>query len=125
MRKILVFFDKLEDWVRAGLSRSPIAYALIGAVGVILIWKGVEETAGLFPFLYGPGSFVLGVAILLLSGLLVSFFIGDSIIMSGLRREKKLAEKTEKEVETEQLETKEILTELKHIEQELHEIQRP
>ena len=57
------FFDRLEDKIRARLSRAPILYALIGAVGIILMWKGVEETAGIFPVLYGPASFFLGVCI--------------------------------------------------------------
>ena len=124
VRKILVFFDKLEDWVRAGLRRAPIVYALIGAVGIILLWKGVWEMAEYVPGLWGPGSIIMGIIILLVSGLLVSFFIGDSIIMSGIKHEKKVTEKTEKEVATEQLETREILTELKHIEQELHNLER-
>jgi hypothetical protein len=70
-------------------------------VGIVLVWKGVWETAELFPILHGFPSFLIGVLILLTSGLLVSFFVGDSIIMSGFKREKKLVEKTQGEIHSE------------------------
>lgn len=123
VKKLLTFFDKLEDKIRARLSRMPILYALIGAVGIILVWKGVWETAEHVPALWGPGSILLGVLILLASGLLVSFFIGDNIILSGFKRDKKLAEKTEKEIlQAEKTQTTEILAKLKHLERDIHAI---
>ncbi len=102
IRRILTFFDKLEDTIRISLSHRPIIYAFIGGIGIVLFWKGVWETAELYPALFGPVSILIGVIILLLTGLLVSFFIGDSIILSGYNREKKLVEKTESEVRAEQ-----------------------
>ena len=119
-KRIYRFFDKLEDYVREGLSRHPILYALVGAVGIVLVWKGVWETAELIPGLYGPGSIVMGVIILLITGLLVSFFIGDSIIISGFKREKKLAEKTEREVKSEKEILQNISEKLDHLERDLH-----
>ena len=124
VKMILGFFDRLEDRIRIRLSHWPILYAFIGAVGIILVWKGVWETAELFPSLYGPPSAVLGAGILLLTGLLVSFFIGDSIIISGFKGEKKLVEKTEKEVSEEQVEMTEVITRLDHIEEELDSLGR-
>ena len=118
------FFDRLEDKVRIGLSRAPILYALIGAVGIVLVWKGVWESAEYFPFLFGPASFLLGIFILLASGLLVSFFIGDSIILSGFKQDKKLAEKTEAELRAEQMETLELEAKIDHIEHDLHELKK-
>ncbi len=121
IKKVFTFFDKLEDWVRAGLSRAPVIYAFVGAVGIILLWKGVWESAEYIPGLWGPGSIVLGVIILLATGLLVSFFIGDSIIMSGLRRDKKLTEKSEKDIlQAEKASTAEVLTKLEHLEEDVH-----
>lgn len=122
MKSIIHFFDKLEDYVRIYLSHYPIAYAFVGGIGVALMWSGVEETASFFPILYGPGSFILGSAMLLVSGLLVSFFIGDSIILSGLKREKKLAEKTEIEIKTEKDKMDLILDGLKQLQQDVAEL---
>lgn len=123
VKRVFSFFDKLEDKIRIWLSHAPIAYALIGAVGIILLWKGVWEVAELVPALHGFGSVVLGIVILLASGLLVSFFIGDSIILSGFRREKKLADKNEKEIlQAEKTQTAEILAKLDHLENDIHEL---
>lgn len=123
IRKIIKFFDKLEDHIRARLSRNPILYALIGGVGIVLFWKGTWETAEMYPWLYGPASVVVGVVIMLMTGLLVSFFIGDSIIISGFKREKKIAEKTEQEIlKAEKTATEQILTKIDHLEQDIHEL---
>ena len=125
MRKFISFFDKMEDWVRGNLSHTPILYALIGAVGIILVWKGVWETAELIPGLFGPASIILGVIILLATGLLVSFFIGDNIIISGFKREKKLVEKSEMDIlKAEKTQTAEIIAKLDHIEKDVHELKK-
>ena len=117
MNSIIRFFDKLEDKTRIRLSHYPITYALIGGVGIVFFWKGTWETAEMFPVLHGPLSAFIGVAILLSTGLLVSFFVGDSIIISGVRKGKKLAEKTEEEVRAEQAVIDGITRRLEHIEQ--------
>lgn len=113
------FFDKLEDKIRGLLSHWPIMYALIAGVGVVLFWRGVWHTADMLVFFYvnwipdygvdltqtlwwdGPLSIIVGAIILLSTGTFVSEFIGKEIIISGLRGEKKLTEKTEKELRTE------------------------
>ena len=122
LKNIITFFDKLEDKIRIGLSHRPIMYALVGAIGIILLWKGIWEVAGLFPILNGMGSLVLGVLILLSSGLLVSFFIGDSIILSGFKHEKKLTEKTEEEIKKEVNNLQVVITKLDTIEKEITEL---
>ena len=131
------FFDKLEDKIRGWFSRRPILYAFLGGVGVVLFWRGVWHTAdwisskmlewqldscgantvncAVFPD--GPLSLLIGTILLLITGLFVSVFIGDQVIISGLRGEKKLTEKTEKEVEDGE-------TMLTKVHQEIHGIQR-
>ncbi len=120
--EIINFFDKLEDKVRIRLSRWPIIYAFIGAVGIVLVWKGVWEVAQLFPSLFGLPSVALGTGILLITGLMVQFFIGDAIILSGMNREKKLVEKTEEEIEEEEVSIHHIVLRLKAIEGKLDEL---
>ncbi|MDD5547635.1 MAG: hypothetical protein PHN74_01900 [Candidatus Pacebacteria bacterium] len=132
IRKINKFFDKLEDKIRASLSRYPILYAIIGGVGIVLFWRGIWHTADLYPFMTGPVSIVISMIILLATGLFVSFFIGDRIYLSGLKQEKKLFEKTEKEIEEiEAIEKEhsgldksmnEIKTKLEKIEAEIKEL---
>ncbi|OGG77901.1 hypothetical protein A3A36_02390 [Candidatus Kaiserbacteria bacterium RIFCSPLOWO2_01_FULL_52_12b] len=122
IKKIITFFDKLEDRTRIKLSHYPITYAIVGGVGIILFWKGVWETAEIFPVLFGPMSMIIGIAILLMTGLMVSFFVGDSIILSGFNREKKLAEKTEEEVHSEKETVQHIVIELETIEMMLKNV---
>ena len=89
-KKIVRFFDKLEDHVRVALSHYPIIYTIIGGFSIVLFWRGVWMTADYFPFLNGPVSIIISVSILLVTGLFVSFFITDRIILTGIKQEKKL-----------------------------------
>ncbi|MES2087616.1 MAG: hypothetical protein V4467_01340 [Patescibacteria group bacterium] len=111
MTKILKFFDHLEDKTRGQLSHVPILYALIGAVSIVLFWRGIWDLAdilalkgGLWAIIFDPIiSLLISMIILLGTGIFVSFFIGDRIIMSGLKHEKKVEEKTESEVRDEEV----------------------
>lgn len=119
------FFDKLEDHVRGRLSRSPLLYSFIGGVGIVLFWKGVWETAELLPSLFGIPSLILGALIMLPTGLFVSFFIGDGIILSGIKNEKKLVEKTESEVRKETVDLRVLLERLESIEKKIEHSSSP
>src|SRR3989344_3907368 len=88
------FFDHLEDNVRNHLSHYPIVYAFIAGVGIILM-----------------------------IGMFVSFFIGDSIIIAGIKREKKIAEKTETEIETEKEELDEVRGMVQEVEEKMEKIE--
>jgi len=120
---LIKFFDKLEDKVRGKLSRRPIVYAFIGSVGIILLWRGVWLMADFFN-LSGIMSVILGTAILLLTGLFVSFFIGEQIIISGIKQEKRTDEKTEEEIKKEEISLKHINEDLEKIEEEIKAIDR-
>src|SRR5882724_10237508 len=97
-KKIITFFDKFEDNVRGHLSNYPIVYTIIGGVAIVLFWRGVWHTAdllesrgGILGFLfYEPVSMLIVTVILLATGLFVSYFIGDSIIITGAKSQKKL-----------------------------------
>src|SRR3989339_965457 len=133
MKFIYKFFDKLEDKIRGKLSHYPILYALIGGVGIVIFWRGVWHTADFFtevifsyqldgsvdlgslPWWDGPLSLLIGSVLLLSTGLFVFDFIGTESIISGLKGEKKLAEKTEEEIKVETGAIKEIKEEVKKI----------
>lgn len=143
-RAIYTFFDKFEDRVRSVMSRSPILYALLGGVFVVLFWRGVWHTADilqakggiLFWIFYEPVNMIIAIIGLLATGLFVSIFIGDAILISGLNKEKKIYEKTETEVKKEsgrigemellateiRKEVSEIKEDIEHIQVELDEV---
>ncbi|MFZ2303250.1 MAG: hypothetical protein WAV98_00470 [Minisyncoccia bacterium] len=124
MKGIFRFFDKLEDSARAMLSKHNILYAFIGGVGIVMFWRGVWITADAIPFLTGPISILISVAILLVTGLFVSFFIGDAIIISGAKKEKRLDEMVASGVKTELDILNEIQIRLNNIEQELRALKK-
>ena len=129
-KKILNFFDKLEDYVRGHLSRYPIVYTLIGGVAIVLFWRGVWHTADILQeqggwlgwLFYEPTNMVIVTIILLATGLFVSYFIGDTILLSGMRGEKKIADKTEREIREEEFEIKKIQASIKEIEKDVEQI---
>ncbi len=130
LRNIFYFFDKLEDRIRGHLSRSPILYTIIGGVAIVLFWRGVWHTAdilqakgGVLGFLfYEPVNLLLVLAVLLATGLFVSYFIGDTILISGLRKEKKIHEKTEREIKEEEATLNDIKKVVKELKNEVDEI---
>lgn len=124
IEKIKKFFDKLEDRVRHVLSHKPILYAFLGGVGIVLFWKGIWETAEYFPILDGLGSVVASVILLLVIGLFVSSFIGDSILIAGLRSQKKVTEKTEAEVVMEESGIMKMNEKISKMEKDLEEIKK-
>lgn len=132
-KKIFKFFDKTEDKTRAKLSRHPIIYATLGGVGLAIFWKGIWQVIDSLSFWNGQpfdkifffeGIILLAVSFLLLTitGLFVSFFIGDRIILSGLKQEKKLEEKTEEELEAESNVINEMKAKVDKIEENLEKI---
>ena len=120
---IIKFFDKLEDKIRRRLSRHPIVYAFIGSVGIILLWRGIWVIADPFDPT-GIISIIVGVLILLLTGLFVSFFIGGEIIISGIKQEKRIDEKTEEEIRKEEIGLKLVRKDLEDIKKEIKEIDK-
>jgi mannitol-specific phosphotransferase system IIBC component len=130
LKKILTFFDKFEDVIRVHLSRYPILYTLIGGVAIVLFWRGVWHTADILQarggwlgiFFYEPTNLIIVVLILLATGLFVSYFIGDTILISGLKQEKKMTDKTEKEVREEEQNIQELRSTIRQIKHDVEEI---
>ena len=115
------FFDKIEDKIRGKLSHYPILYAFIGGVGIVLFWRGVWHLADDINLESGI-SFIIGTVILLMTGVFVSEFIGKKLIISGLIGEKKLTEKEESEIQTEETQLKNLQNILNRVEKKLEHI---
>ncbi len=130
IKKIVIFFDKFEDHVRASLSRKPILYTFIGGIAIVLFWRGVWHTADILAakggwlgfIFYEPVNLVLVIIVLLATGLFVSYFIGDTILLSGLKRQKKTTDKTEKETEEEEEQILGLQATIKEMKKEVDEI---
>jgi hypothetical protein len=131
LKRTDTFFDKLEDKIRARLSRHPILYTFIGGFGVVLFWRGVwhtgdmlEAQGGVLGIIFsGPGNIVLSVVVLLMTGLFVSFFVGDVIILSGLKHEKKMVEKNEEELVKEEESITHIEADMLRLESKIEELE--
>jgi len=141
-KKIYNLGDRLEDKVRGKLSHYPIIYAFVGGVGVVIFWRGVWHTVdhvtqfifangngaastSLIEFFWwdGPLSILIGTTLLLIDGLFVSSFIGNEIIISGLKKEKKLIEKTEDEIAFDVAEDAKIIHEIRDVSERLKRIE--
>ena len=133
---------KIELSVQGHLSHYPKLYALIVGIGIVLFWRGVWHSADsahnaisflsssssttlLFASWWdGPLSFLVGGSILYFTGAFTSSFIGSELILSGLRGEKKLNQKTEAEIGEEVLEISDIKEELILISKKLETIDK-
>ncbi len=134
-------FHRLSDRIRAYLSHYPKLYALVAGIGIVLFWRGVWHSIDTFHLVVdhyhtystidsarviwwdGPVSFVVGCIILYFTGAFVSSFIGNELILSGLRGEKKLNQKTEGEVKSEGNTIAEIKEELSIISSKLEHLE--
>jgi len=131
-KAITNYFDKLEDRVRMRLSHRSIIYAFIGGMGTILIWRGIWHSADILMtkggflgwFFYEPITIVWTSLILLMTGLFVSNLIGERVIISGIKKEKKVTDKTEIEVDKEEDEIREMRDKIKQISKDVEEIKK-
>jgi hypothetical protein len=123
IKKIVKFFDKLEDKIRAKLSHYPILYAFIGGIGIVLFWRGVWHTADDIN-ISSIISLAVGAVVLLMTGVFVSEFIGKKLIISGLIGEEKLTEKEAGEIETEESQLKNLQNTLSRLEKKLEHIDK-
>ena len=76
------------------------------------------------PWWDGPFSLLGGVVLLYFTGAFISSFIGNELILSGLRGEKRLTEKTEGEVQNEVRAISDIKDALRGIEDKLGDLEK-
>ena len=122
-KKVYNFFDKLEDKVRGHLSKYSLTYGIIGGIAIVLFWRGVWHLADQLG-LPALASFLIGLIALLMTGLLTASFIGDHIIISGLRQEKKVVDMEQGEIKTERDILKEVRREVERIEKEVLDLEK-
>ena len=122
VKKIVRFFDKLEDRVRGKLSHYPILYGFIGGFGIVLFWRGVWHLADSIN-IGSIVSIIIGSTLLLMTGVFVSAFIGNKLIISGIIGGKKLAEKATEEIATEEAQLKNLENTLKRVEKKLSHLE--
>ena len=130
IKAIVRFFDLLEDKVRARLSHRSIFYGFIGGISLVLFWRGVWHSADIMMdkggfwgwMFYEPITIIWTSALLLMTGLFVSLTIGDRIILSGIKHEKKVEEKTEDEIKGEEGEIQKLTKQVEGLYREISEI---
>ena len=123
IKNIVKFFDKLEDKIRGLLSHYPIIYGFLGGIGVVLFWRGVWHISDDLN-LGSIASIVLGSIILLITGVFVSTFIGNKVIISGLKGERKMEEKETKEIKEEAKDLEELQDTLKNVEKKISRLEQ-
>lgn len=123
IKKVIESLDRLEDKIRRKLSRYPSLYALIGGIGVVLFWRGVWHISDDIN-LSSSISFVIGIIILIVTGLFVSEFIGKRLIISGLIGEEKLTEKEGGEIKKEESEIETEETQLRNLQNTLSKLEK-
>ena len=121
-KRILKFIDVIVNFTKEKLGRFPISYAFIVGIGVVLFWRGVWHTADSLS-LSGFVSLVLGFLILLFTGVFISEFIGNKLIISGLLGEKRIEKKEEGEIETEEVQLRNLQNTLNRVESKLGKLE--
>jgi hypothetical protein len=122
MKQILKAFDLFEDRVRARLSRHPLVYGVVSGIGIVMFYRGLWMVLDNYAFFTGPTTLLIATVILFSSGVFVSQFVSNHIILSGIKREKKMVEKVGEQIKTETDTHKEIIERLEKIESSIKEL---
>lgn len=102
MKYFTSLFLNIESKARAAFERFPFVHAFLAGVGIILVWRGVWETAdylGLMPL----ASIAIGVVLLVAIGLYLQTLVGNTIIIKEVAKDKAMTAKTEREVKEEEI----------------------
>lgn len=97
MKYVTNVFLNIETRARKYFEKYPFTHAFLAGVGVILFWRGAWEVADIINL--GPlSSIVVGTLLLGGVGLFVHTFVGNAIIIKNVEKEKRIEQKTEKDV---------------------------
>lgn len=131
---------KLLTKIHIFLSHHSVLYATVAGIGIVLFWRGVWHSVDVVHYKIehlfsdgsstlqyvwwdGPFSFVVGVLILWFTRAYVSSFIGNELILSGLRNEEKVVKDAEGEIHTELRAITDIKEDLEAISENLEELE--
>ena len=118
----------MEDRCRARLRNHPIIFGIIRGVAIVVFWRGVWGFMDFFPYfdgLYGMmWTTIASSLVLMVTGIFISYFVTDRIILSGMKHEKKVAEKTQEELAEEEEMIARLAVTLERIGKELQEIKQ-
>lgn len=124
IKRALTWFDHFEDRNRHRLSKHPLLYAFIGGFSVVLFWRGVWMFADGFSFMTPIASLIGSIVVMLATGTFVSFFIGEQIIISGLKEEKRVDQKTEEDLKREEWHMKRLVNQIEGIRTDIAEMKK-
>ncbi len=97
MRYFTNIFLNIESRARSKFEKYPFFHAFLAGVGVILFWRGVWEQADRLQI--GPiTSIIVGGLLLGAIGLFLQTFVGNTIIIKKVEKEKALDIKTDQDV---------------------------
>jgi len=136
MKALFIFLKTTGKKLQRALRRHPLVYAFVGGVGIVLFWRGVWYLTDFLVFailvprdqlgaidwtggIDGGISLVLGIALLLSTGLFVSEFLSGQVLMAEGKEEERLAKETEEGIKKESSELPSIEEGLQHIEEEI------
>ena len=111
-------FLNIETRARKAFERIPFIHAFLAGVGIILVWRGVWETAdhiSLMPL----ASVAIGVVLLVAIGLYLQTLVGNTIIIKEVAKDKAMTAKTEREVKEEEITMAHLARKLSDIETKL------
>ncbi len=94
---------------------------MLAGIVAVLFFRGIwllADEAGLSSF----ASIIISLSILLITGPFVSHFVTNDVILSGLRKEKKIIDKTESELRSEMVTLLDIKEELGEIRDDIEEL---
>lgn len=115
-------FLRIEDRARHAFEHTPFIHALLAGFGVVLFWRGTWELADHFridPWF----SIILGVLILGAIGLFLQTFVGNTLIIKNIEKDKALTKKATAEVQEVKAEVKEEEITMAHLSARLRAIE--
>jgi hypothetical protein len=107
-----------------------VLYAFLGGSLMIIFWRGIWHTTdmleakeGILSFIfYPPITLVWSGLLMLFIGVFIPLFIGEQIILSGLKQEKTFNEKTKKEIDEEEVSLDRVNERIIGLERQIEEL---